>query len=678
MLDPPVHPLEPTVRAVRLLCVDMVEEARSGHPGAPLGLAPLAVTLFAQALRFDPEQPDWPDRDRFVLSCGHASALLYALLHLSGYDLPLSELRRFRQLGSRTPGHPEARLTPGVETTTGPLGQGLATAVGMALAGRHLAARFNRPGYPLFTYRVFVFASDGDLMEGISHEAASFAGHHRLENLTVFWDDNQITIDGPTSLTWSEDVLFRFRSYGWKTLELEDGNDLNRLHEVVQEAQQERSQPLLVRVRTVIGYGSPKAGTAAVHGAPLGPEAAQATREFFGAGSTPPFTVSESERAPLLEAAARGKVAARLWREQLERYSVDHPALAAELERRLHRTLPEGWEKRLPRFEVGKAMATRAASGKVLAQLAPGIPELVGGSADLSESNQTAWPGSEPLSPSNPRGRYFHFGVREHAMAAALNGLALSELVRPFGGTFLVFSDYLRPALRLSALMGLPVLYLFTHDSIFLGEDGPTHQPVEHLAALRAIPNLWVFRPADANETAAAWQVALRRTDGPTALVLTRQAVPNLAETAELAAAGVARGGYVLRDARNPEKLDLLVLATGSEVALALEVAVRLEGRGFQTRVVSLPCWELFSAQEPEYRNQVLPLQVQRRVALEAATPFGWERWVGPHGLILGLNRFGASGPASALGTAFGFSVEAIEARILETWVEVVDVVENC
>ncbi len=668
MSAPAVHPLELTSRAVRLLAVDMVEAARSGHPGAPLGLAPLAVTLFARALRFDPQQPDWPDRDRFVLSCGHASALLYALLHLSGYDLPLAELRRFRQLGSRTPGHPERGLTPGVETTTGPLGQGFATAVGMAVASRHLASRFNRPGFPLFTHRVFVLASDGDLMEGISHEAASLAGNQRLGNLTVFWDDNRITIDGPTSLTWSEDVTARFGSYGWQTLEVEDGNDLKALETVIAATQEERTQPLLVRVRTVIGYGSPKAGSAAVHGAPLGPEAASATRAFYGAADLESFSVPESARTPLLEAAKRGTAASKAWREQLERYRVDYPELARELERRLRRELPERWEQQLPPFETGKAIATRAASGKVLANLAPGLPELIGGSADLTESNQTEWPGAGRLTPDNPGGRYVHFGVREHAMAAALNGLALSELFRPFAGTFLVFSDYLRPSLRLAALMELPTIYVFTHDSIFLGEDGPTHQPIEHLAALRAIPNLWVIRPADANETVAAWRLALRRTHGPTALVLTRQAVPTLEETGSLALEGVEKGAYVLRDRSGSEDPELLLLATGSEVALALEVGRRLEERGCRTRVISFPCWELFAIQDPRYRDQVLPPHVVRRVALEAAAPLGWERWVGCQGLVVGIDGFGASAPAVDLASAFGLTPLAVEARILESW----------
>lgn len=658
------------VRTVRLLAVDMVEAARSGHPGAPLGLAPLATALWARALRFDPGWPGWPDRDRFVLSCGHASALLYALLHLAGFDLSLEELRRFRQLGSKTPGHPEHGLTPGVETTTGPLGQGFATAVGMAIAQRHLAARFNRPGAELFTYRTWVLASDGDLMEGLSHEAASLAGHQRLDNLIVFWDDNRVTIDGSTDLAWSEDVPGRFRSYGWETAEIQDGNDLSEILSGLELALRPRRQPLLCRVRTVIGYGSPRAGTAAVHGAPLGPEGARATREFFGASDLPPFTVPDEARAPFERAARQGRALAERWRKRLDSYRLEHPGLASELDRRLAGRLPEGWDAELPRFEEPGSLATRAASGRVLAGLGPRVPELFGGSADLSESNQTEWPGAGRFAPDRPEGRYLHFGVREHAMGAILNGLALSGLIRPFGGTFLVFSDYLRPALRLAALMELPVVFVFTHDSIFLGEDGPTHQPIEHLAALRAIPNLWVVRPADASETVAAWQLALERRDGPVALVLTRQKVPTVPESARGARSGVRRGGYVVREPAGGSPLDLLLLATGSEVCVALEAASRLDREGIRVRVVSLPCWELFSTQDRHYRESVLPPGVPRRVALEAATGFGWERWLGPAGFAIGLERFGRSAPAESLAEALGFTAEAVVAQILGRWPE--------
>jgi len=652
------------IQTLRFLAVDMVEAAKSGHPGAPLGLAPLAFTLWTRQLRFDPADPTWADRDRFVLSCGHASALLYGLLHLAGFDLPLEELRRFRQLGSKTPGHPEYGHTAGVETTTGPLGQGFATAVGMAIARRHLAARFDRDGFPLFAHRIWTLASDGDLMEGVASEAASLAGHLGLGELKVLYDDNRISIDGPTSLAFSEDVGARFAAYGWRVLSVADGNDLDEIGAALDAAAAESERPTLVVVRTHIGYGSPKQDSAEAHGAPLGPDAARATKRALGWPEEPPFLVPEEARAPFAAAAARGAAVATAWRERLARYRAAHPDAAAELDRRLAGELPAEWDADLPRWAAdAPGLATRAASGKAIQGLAARLPELVGGSADLAESNNTPIAGAAAFSADHPEGRNVHFGVREHAMGAILNGLALSGLIRPYGGTFLIFSDYMRPAIRLAALMKLPVVYVFTHDSIFLGEDGPTHQPIEQIAALRAIPGLVVLRPADARETSAAWRVAIARRDGPTALALSRQKLPLLAGTGAGADSGVARGAYVLHEARPGESPAILLLASGSEVAVAVAAATRLGERGVAARVVSFPSWELFAAQQAAYRDAVLPPEVPARLAVEAGVALGWHRWVGGQGEIVALEGFGASAPAEALGAHFGLTAEAVVER---------------
>jgi transketolase len=651
------------IDTIRFLAVDMVERAKSGHPGAPLGQAPMAYLLWTRHLRFVPERPDWPNRDRFVLSCGHASALLYALLHLAGYDLPLTELERFRQLGSRTPGHPEHGLTPGVETTTGPLGQGISNAVGMAMAERILAARFNRPELELFDHRVWVIASDGDMMEGVASEASSLAGHQRLGSLKVLYDANGITIDGSTDLAFRDDVARRYEAYGWRTWTVRDGNDLEALEAALAAAEAESERPALIVVHTHIGYGSPKQDTAKVHGSPLGPEATRATKQALGWPEDSRFLVPDGARQPFERAAARNRERLAGWEERLAAYRKSYPENAAELARRLAGELPKDWADALPVFSAeDKPIATRAVSGKVLNAIAPRIPELVGGSADLTESNLTELDGAGAFEPENPAGRNLHFGVREHAMGAALSGMALSGLLRPFGGTFLIFSDYMRPAVRLAALMKLPVAYVFTHDSIFLGEDGPTHQPISQLASLRAIPGLVVLRPADACETAEAWRVALERRAGPTALALTRQKLPILAETAQKAARGVARGAYVLWESDpNPA---LVLLATGSEVHLALAAGKRLaEADGMPCRVVSMPSWELFAAQPPEYRASVLAGEPMPRLAIEAASPFGWDRWTGPRGDVVGLDRFGESAPAEALAEALGFTVEAVLER---------------
>ena len=652
------------IDTIRFLAVDMVERANSGHPGAPMGQAAMAYTLWTRFLRFDPARPDWPNRDRFVLSCGHASALLYALLHLAGYELSLDELKEFRQLGSLTPGHPEHGLTPGVETTTGPLGQGLSNAVGMAIAQRLLAARFNRDGYPLFDHRTWVFASDGDLMEGVASEASSFAGHLGLGRLIVFYDDNRISIDGPTSLTFSEDVDRRYEAYGWHVQRVADGNDLAALTRATEAALADGDRPSLITVRTHIGFGSPgKQDTAAAHGAPLGADEVRATKQNLGWPEEPTFRVPEAARAALGEAAAAGARAAGEWDALVAGYRDDHPELAGELDRRLALGLPENWHRTLPLFTPDDgAIATRKASGRVLESIAPGLPELVGGSADLTGSNNTYQKGETDFSAAEPGGKNFFFGVREHAMGAVMNGMALSGLLRPYGGTFLVFSDYMRPAIRLAALMELPVVYVFTHDSIFLGEDGPTHQPVSQLLSLRAIPNLTVIRPGDANETSVAWHVALERRDGPTALALTRQKLPVLAGTASRAGEGVQRGGYVLADPE-AEAPKAILIATGSELAVALAAHRQLAEEGLPTRVVSLPSWELFDGQGAAYRNRVLPAKIPRRLAIEAGYPLGWERYVGPKGAVLGVDRFGASAPAADLAAEYLLTVDEVARR---------------
>jgi transketolase len=612
----------------------------------------MAYVLWTEFLRHNPGNPHWPNRDRFVLSAGHGSMLLYALLYLTGYGLTIEELKQFRQWGSRTPGHPEYGLTPGVETTTGPLGQGLATAVGMAAAGKHLAARFNRPGFPLFDYRVFVLASDGDLMEGITAEASSLAGHWGLDNLIVLYDDNRITIDGPTDLAWSEDVAARYRAYGWYVRRVPDGNHLGMLRKAIRGALQ-AGRPALLQVRTHIGYGSPnKQDTAKAHGEPLGPEEVRLVKMRFGFPPDADFVVEESVLRYFRRALRRGRIQENRWRKLLARYRKAYPEEAHELDRVLAGQGDLDWWEDRPRFPVGVKLATRAASGKVLEVAVPRAPRLLGGSADLTPSNNTRPSEVNAFRKEDFSGRYVHFGVREHAMAAIANGLALSGL-RPYVGTFLVFSDYMRPAIRIAALSHLPTVFVCTHDSIGLGEDGPTHQPVEHLASLRAMPNCWVIRPADANETVYAWRIALERRDGPTVLALTRQPVPVLAGTDTEA---VLRGGYVLRDAPSPQ---LLLLATGSEVALAVAAWERLLEEGVSARVVSMPCWELFAQQPESYRAQVL-LEGVPRLAIEAGATLGWERYADA---VIGLDRFGASAPGEVLFAQFGFTVEHVLER---------------
>jgi len=653
------------VDTIRTLSLDAIQKANSGHPGMPLGAAPMAHVLWTRHLKFDPAAPAWPDRDRFVLSGGHGSMLLYAILHLAGYGLKIEELEAFRQWGSRTPGHPERGLTPGVETTTGPLGAGFSNGVGMAIAEAFLAATFNRPGYPLVDHFTYALVTDGDLMEGVSAEAASLAGHLRLGKLIYLYDDNRVTIEGGTDLTFTEDVRLRFEAYGWQVLEVEDGNDLEAIDRALRAARADTGRPTLIRVRTIIGYGSPnKAGTAECHGAPLGEDEVRRTKEALGWPPDLHFAVPEAVKRHYAEVAAKGAAAHARWQEMFLRYREEYPGLAEQWEQAWAGQLPAGWDEALPSFAAGDKVATRAASGKTLNALAAKIPTLMGGSADLAPSTNTYLAGLGDFTADNRQGRNLHFGVREHAMGGILNGMALHGGVYVFGGTFFVFSDYMRPAIRLAALSHLPVVYVLTHDSIGLGEDGPTHQPVEHLASLRAMPGLLVIRPSDANETVVAWRVALARRDGPTALVLSRQNLPVL-DRSELAGAdGLVRGGYILKDAPQGEP-KALILATGSEVEIALRAQSLLAEQGVSARVVALPCWELFEAQDAAYRESVLPERVKVRVSVEAGSTFGWSRYVGDKGKAIGLDRFGASAPGPVLYEKFGLTPQRVTEEVL-------------
>lgn len=658
-----------SINAIRFLSVDAVQKANSGHPGAPMGLAPLAYLLWTRYLRYNPKNPDWPDRDRFILSCGHASMLLYSLLHLTGFDLPLSEIQAFRQWGSRTPGHPEAGHTPGVEVSTGPLGQGIGNAVGMAMASRMLAMRFNRPGHEIVSHRVVALCSDGDLMEGVASEAASLAGFHRLGSLVAVYDDNRITIEGSTDLAFREDVAGRFRSYGWNVLTVVDGNtDLDGISGALDAAFSKRDRPTLVIVRTTIAFGSPnKQNTAEAHGSPLGPKEVALAKEALGWPKEPEFFVPGEVLEHFREAIPRGESLEKEWRLKMAAYANAWPDLAMEWERVQWGDLPEGWEKSLPSFPAGGGgIATRKASGKVINAVAGGIPELVGGSADLAPSTETLIEGGgEFLPDAPPGGRNVHFGVREHGMGAILNGMARHGGVIPYGATFLIFSDYMRPSIRLAALSGTRVIYVFTHDSVGLGEDGPTHQPIEHLASLRAMPNLHVFRPADANETAAAWKMALERTSGPSAIALTRQNVPVLPPEEVYREGNVFRGAYILREGGNGLP-SVILLASGSEVHVALEAANLLEADGISARVVSFLCWERFEEQPSGYRRSVLPPSVRARVSVEAAATFGWERYLGDGGVAVGIDRFGASAPGGRILKELGMTPENVAGRAKE------------
>ena len=647
---------ELAIKTIRGLSMDAVQAANSGHPGTPMALAPLGWALFSKLRRHDPADPAWPNRDRFVLSCGHASMLQYSLLHLSGYALTLEDIRKFRQWGSLTPGHPENHITPGVETTTGPLGQGIGNGVGMAMAERHLAARFNKPGYDLFDHRTWVIASDGDIMEGVASEAASIAGHLKLGKLTVFWDDNEITIDGRTDLSFSEDVLGRFASYGWHTESVDDGEDIAALVAAAEAAARD-TRPSFIRVRTIIGRPSPnKQDSSAAHGAPLGADEIIATKQVME-WPTDPFFVPDELASAAEGIRACGAEAHQSWAQCLSEYRKAFPEAAANLDAALTGELPAGWDADLPTFEAdAKGLPTRKASGAVLNALAAKLDGLVGGSADLAGSNNSQMKGLDNFLPgAGGVPRNMDWGIREHGMGAAMNGMALHGGVIPYGATFLVFSDYMRPSIRLAALMKLHTRYIFTHDSIGLGEDGPTHQPVEHLAALRAIPDLAVFRPADANEVRECWKAAIEW-DGPAALALTRQNVPVLDRSVLASAGKAARGAYTLREAGGGGP-DVILVATGSEVSLALGAAAVLEKDGTSVRVVSMPCWELFEKQDEAYRRDVLPSGVPK-VVIEAGIRQGWDRWVGNDAAFVTIDRFGASAPAEVLYEKFGITIE--------------------
>jgi len=648
------------INTIRLLSVDGVQKANSGHPGLPMGAAPMAYVLWQRHLRHNPKNPKWPDRDRFVLSAGHGSMLLYSMLHLYGYDLALDELKAFRQWGSRAPGHPEAFCTPGVEATTGPLGQGATNAVGMAMAERFLAGRYNRPGLTIVDHMTYALVGDGDLMEGITHEAASLAGHLGLGKLVWLYDDNKVSLDGPTSLAFSEDVAKRFDAYGWHVEKVGNGDtDVDAIDRAITAAKAD-PRPSLIMVRTTIGCGSPhKAGTSEAHGSPLGPEEVKLTKSALGWDPDKQFYVPEEARNHFLSATERGARAEAEWQVAFEAWSKAHPDLAAEWRMALRNELPTDWDAAIPVFSPKDEMATRVSGGKILGAIASRVPWLLGGDADLSCSTMTALPGLGDFSGKTGLGRNIRFGVREHAMGAIANGLAYHGSVRPYTATFFVFSDYERPAIRMAALSKLPVIFIFTHDSIGVGEDGPTHQPVEHLAALRGIPHLWVMRPADANEAAAAYRAAMKRTDGPTVIVLTRQKVPTLDREKLAPASGLSRGAYVLSEAPGGAPQAIL-LATGSEVSLALAAQEKLLTAGVRSRVVSMPCWELFVEQPVEYRESVIPPYVAARVSIEAGSTLGWHRFIGERGIAIGLDRFGASGPGSVLMKQFGLTADNI------------------
>ena len=649
-----------SINTIRTLAIDAIQKANSGHPGLPMGCAPMAYVLWQRHLKYDPREPHWFDRDRFVLSAGHGSMLIYGMLHLAGYELSLDDIKQFRQWGSKTPGHPEWHLTPGVEATTGPLGQGTANAVGMAIAEKYLAQLWNRPGHTIVDHHTIALVSDGDVMEGVAHEAAALAGHLGLGKLVYLYDANDVTLDGPLGLAMSEDVAARYAAYGWHVLKVEHGDtDLEGIDRALREAKAETARPSIIVVRTTIGYGSPKkAGTSSAHGSPLGDAEVAATKQKLGWNPEHKFHVPPQVTAHMAEPGERGRAAHAAWRERLAAWRAAHPDLAAQYDAATRGELPAGWDQGWPSWKAGESIATRSASGKIMAAAAKAVPWLLGGDADLGGSTKTIVPGGD--FERSGVGKNLRFGVREHAMGSICNGLHYHGGIRPFAATFFVFSDYMRPAVRLAALNGQPVVYVWTHDSVGLGEDGPTHQPVEHLMALRAMPNLTLFRPADANETAVGWRIALARTDGPTALVLSRQDLPVV--TAE-GAPGAERGAYVLADAEGGG-VDAIVIATGSEVSVALAAREHLAAAGVKVRVVSMPSWELFAAQDPAYRESVLPTAVTARVSVEAGVTMGWREHVGPSGVVVGLDRYGASAPGEVLMEKLGISVEAVEAAV--------------
>ncbi|ASS93002.1 transketolase [Peribacillus simplex] len=656
-----------SINTIRTLSIDAIEKANSGHPGMPMGAAPMAYKLWTEYMNHNPKNPDWFNRDRFVLSAGHGSMLLYSLLHLSGYGLSIDDLKGFRQWGSKTPGHPEYGHTAGVDATTGPLGQGIAMAVGMAMAERHLAESYNRDSYNVVDHYTYSICGDGDLMEGVSAEAASLAGHLQLGRLVVLYDSNDISLDGDLSQSFSESVADRFKSYGWQYIRVEDGNDLQEIAKAIEEAKTDDARPTLIEVKTVIGYGSPnRSGKSAVHGAPLGADELKLTKEAYKWTFEEDFHVPEEVYSHFNEAVVdAGAQKEEAWNELFKNYKEAHPELAQQLELAIKGEMPAEWDQEIPVYEEGKTLASRASSGEVLNAIAKKVPSFIGGSADLAGSNNTAIKGETDLLPGNYSGRNIWFGVREFAMGAALNGMALHGGLKVYGGTFFVFSDYLRPAIRMAALMGLPVNYVFTHDSIAVGEDGPTHEPIEQLAALRAMPNLGVIRPADGNETAAAWKVAMESTNKPTALVLTRQGLPTIKDTSETAYEGVSKGAYII-SASKKEVADALLLATGSEVNLAVEAQKALANEGIDVSVISMPSWDRFETQSKEYKQSVINPAVKKRLAIELASPFGWDRYAGDEGEILAINHFGASAPGGKIMEEFGFTVENVVARVKE------------
>jgi transketolase len=657
-----------SIDTIRTLAIDAIEKAKSGHPGMPMGSAPMGYQLFAQNMVHNPSNPEWVNRDRFVLSAGHGSMLLYSLLHLSGYALPLEELQNFRQWGSLTPGHPEFGHTAGVDATTGPLGQGVAMAVGMAMAEAHLSAVYNKEGFDIINHFTYSICGDGDLMEGISHEAASLAGHLKLGKLVVLYDSNDISLDGELNLSYSETVQSRFEGYGWQVLRVADGNDVEALAAAVAEAQAETGKPTLIEVKTVIGYGSPnkggKGGHAGPHGSPLGADETKLTKQFYGWNEEHQFHVPDEVRAHFADVKAKGEAANAAWNTLFAAYKEAHPELAKQFELATSGDLPEGWDADLPHYTTeSSAVSTRVASGNALNGLAKNVPSIAGGSADLESSTMTHLKGLTQFKPGSYDGRNIYFGVREFGMAAAMNGISLHTGIKVFGGTFFVFTDYLRPAIRLAALMNQPVVYVLTHDSIAVGEDGPTHEPIEQLASIRIIPGLTVIRPADGNETSAAWAYAVENKENPVALVLTRQNLPILEGTVQGARENLRKGAYVVSDAKDG-KPQAQLLATGSEVQLAVAAQKALAEEGIQVRVISMPSWDLFEKQSKEYKNSVLLPDVKARLAIEMAHPFGWERYTGDGGDILAIDRFGASAPGDRVIKEYGFTVENVVSKV--------------
>ncbi|PAD27460.1 transketolase [Niallia circulans] len=654
-----------SIASIRTLSIDTIEKAKSGHPGMPMGAAPMAYTLWTSFMNHNPKNPEWFNRDRFVLSAGHGSALLYSLLHLSGYDLSLDDLKGFRQWGSKTPGHPEYGHTAGVDATTGPLGQGIAMAVGMALAEKHLAGVYNKNNYPIVDHFTYSICGDGDLMEGVSAEAASLAGHLQLGKLVVLYDSNDISLDGDLDKSFSESVEQRFKAYGWQYIRVDDGNDTDQIAKAIEEAKKDQSKPTLIEVKTIIGFGAPnKAGKSLVHGAPLGAEELKLTKEAYNWTFDEDFYVPEEVYNHFKEKVLmNGEKKEQEWKELFANYEKEFPELAEQLKTALADTLPQGWDRQIPVYEEGSSLASRASSGEVINSISKELPFLLGGSADLAGSNNTMIKGGKDFTPETPEGRNIWFGVREFAMGAALNGIALHGGLTIFGGTFFVFSDYLRPAIRLAALMGLPVTYVFTHDSIAVGEDGPTHEPVEQLASLRAMPNLSVIRPADGNETAAAWKIALESTNKPTALVLTRQNLPTIKGTKDNAYEGVSKGGYIISPSKT-ETPDALLIAAGSEVGLAVEAQKELEKDGINISVVSLPAWDRFEQQSKEYKEAVIPKNVKKRLAIEMGSSLGWHKYVGEEGDVLSIETFGASAPGNKVLEEYGFTVSNVVKRL--------------